>query len=305
MPKTEGECFQPEAWTGDAQSMRLETVAPKRFDRGLRQDVFVGRRTIGALAMSAALAVAGCTGDSASLLTPSIGTATSSDAKDASPYGVTTASAKTPFNPFAPEGSSSEPRREVIANPTLADVLKQGPLPEYSLGQPNAPVVMVMYMSLTCPHCRRFMAETFPVLRKEYVDAGKVRLIVREFPIGKTSGNATIALRCAPMDKYLTLYRKFMEQQSAWVSQEVRPEAIMKVASQVGVTRAQYDACVKNQPMIEGLKWVKERGRDLGVIGTPNFFIGNRLYKSVLTMPEIRAILDPMLAGRRSADSAG
>jgi protein-disulfide isomerase len=78
----------------------------------------------------------------------------------------------------------------------------------------------------------------------------------------------------------------------------VRPEAILKVASQVGVTRAQYDACVKNQPMIDGLKQVKERGRDLGVIGTPNFFIGNRLYKSVLTMPEIRAILDPMLAGR-------
>jgi protein-disulfide isomerase len=266
------------------------------------------RRALMAVGISLALAVSGCGGDGAVLLTsPAMtGVATSStpDAPDSSPYGNTTAP-KAPFNPFAPEGTISTPRREVIANPTLADVLKQGPLPEYSLGRPDAPVVMVMYMSLTCPHCRRFMAETFPALRREYVDSGKVRYIIREFPIGKSSGNATIALRCAPMDKYLTLYRKFLEQQSAWVSQEVRPEAIMKVASQVGVTRAQYDACIKNQPMIDGLKQVKERGRDLGVIGTPNFFIGNRLYKSVLTMPEIRAILDPMLAGRGRAEKAG
>ena len=246
--------------------------------------------------------LSGCAGDSAALLTaPSSAAATASaatpDSSDTSPYGVTT-TPRAPFNPFAPDGSTDRPLLEVIANPTLADVLKQGPLPEFSLGRPDAPVVMVKYMSLTCPHCRRFMAETFPVLQREYIDTGKVRLIIREFPIGKTSGNATIALRCAPMDKYLTLYRKFLEQQSAWVSQEVRPEAIMKVASQVGVTPAQYDACVKNQPMIDGLRQVKERGRNLGVIGTPNFFIGNRLYKSVLTMPEIRAILDPMLAGK-------
>jgi protein-disulfide isomerase len=160
---------------------------------------------------------------------------------------------------------------------------------------------MVKYMSLTCPHCRRFMAETFPTLKREYIDTGKVRFVIREFPIGKTSGNATIALRCAPMSQYLTLYRKFLEQQSAWVSQEVRPEAVLKVAAQVGMTREQYDTCIKNQPMIEGLKWVKERGRELGVIGTPNFFIGNRLVKSVLGMPEIRAIIDPMLAGRGEA----
>ncbi|MGE0764877.1 MAG: DsbA family protein [Hyphomicrobiaceae bacterium] len=267
------------------------------------------RGALALLGLTLALGAGGCAGGDGAVLLGSPGATSTSadatpDAADSSPYGTATAQ-KAPFNPFAPEGTSLTPRREVIANPTFADVMKQGPLPEFSLGRADAPVVMVKYMSLTCPHCRRFMAETFPVLRREYIDTGKVRLVIREFPIGKTSGNATIALRCAPMDKYLALYRKFLEQQSAWVSQEVRPEAIMKVASQVGVTRAQYDACIKNQPMIDGLKWVKERGRDLGVIGTPNFFIGNRLYKSVLTMNEIRGILDPMLAGRGGADRAG
>ncbi|MBS0244205.1 MAG: thioredoxin domain-containing protein, partial [Proteobacteria bacterium] len=158
---------------------------------------------------------------------------------------------------------------------------------------------------LTCPHCKRFMAETFPEFKREYIDTGKVRLVIREFPIGKSSGNATIALRCAPMSQYLVLYRKFLEQQASWVSQEVRPEAILKVASQVGLTGDQYSACLQNQGMIDGLKQVKERGRQLGVIGTPNFFIGNKLVKSVLTMAEIRAIVDPMLAGQGAQAKAG
>ena len=245
----------------------------------------------------------GCAGEGSALLSPSAAGAggATTDQADSGPYDASSAARPAPFNPFAPEGTTDRPLREVIANPTLADVLKAGALPEFSLGREDAPVVMVKYMSLTCPHCRRFMAETFPTLKREYIDTGKVRLVIREFPIGKTSGNATIALRCAPMGQYLTLYRKFLEQQSAWVSQEVRPDAILRVAAQVGMTRDEYDACVKNRSMIDNLKWVKDRGRELGVIGTPNFFIGNRLVKSVLGMPEIRAIVDPMLAGRGEA----
>ena len=102
-------------------------------------------------------------------------------------------------------------------------------------------------------------------------------------------GAATIALRCADPRKYLELYGKFLEQQPSWVSQEVRLDPIFKVASQVGMTRGQFDACRENQSMIDGLKWVKERGRQLGVVGTPNFFIEGTLVKKVLTMGSIMA----------------
>ena len=126
-----------------------------------------------------------------------------------------------------------------MQNPSRAEIMKAGALPEFSIGRADAPVTIIKYMSLTCPYCRRFQAETFPVLKRDYIDKGHVRLVLREFPIGKSSGNATIALRCAPMDKYLPLYEKFLAQQSAWVSQEVRPDAIFKVAQQVGMTREQ------------------------------------------------------------------
>ncbi|CAA2142622.1 DsbA family protein [Hyphomicrobium sp. ghe19] len=177
--------------------------------------------------------------------------------------------------------------REVIQNPTVADIMAPSPLPEMSWGRPDAPVTIVQYASLTCPHCRNFHEKTYPELKRRLIDTGKVRYILREFPIGKTSGNATIVLRCAPPDKYLELYGKFMEQQSSWVSQEVRLDPIYAVARQVGMTRPQFDACLQNQGMIENLKWVKDRGRKLGIVGTPNFFIGTKLIKKELTLAEI------------------
>ncbi len=194
--------------------------------------------------------------------------------------------------------------REIIAKPTIADIMAPSPLPEMSFGSTTAPVTIIQYASMTCPHCRRFHADTFPEFKRTYIDTGKVRYILREFPIGKASGMATIALRCAAPDKYLTLYGKFMEQQPNWVAQEVKLDAIFTVAQQVGMTRPEFDACAKNHSMIENLKWVKERGRKLGIIGTPNFFVGDKLVKSVLTMDEIRALVEPQLSGSAATAAA-
>src|SRR5262245_63637947 len=156
-----------------------------------------------------------------------------------------------------------------------------------ALGRRDAPVTIVQYASMTCPYCRRFHAESFPALKREYIDTGKVRYVLRaEFPIGRQSGMATIALRCAPADQYFVLYEKLMAQQASWVSQEVRPEPILQVAAQVGMTRAQFDSCRENRAMIEQLNWIKERGRTLGVIGTPNFFMQGKLVMQVIGWKE-------------------
>lgn len=198
-------------------------------------------------------------------------------------------------NPFGDPTERAQGGREVIEQPTLADIFAPSPLPEMSWGDSKAPVTIVQYASLTCPHCRAFHKTTFPELKRTYIDTGKVRFVLREFPIGKTSGMATIALRCAPPEKYLDLYGRYMDQQSKWVSQEVRLDPIFEVAQQVGMTRSQFDACRQNQGMIENLKWVKERGRKLGIIGTPNFFVGDKLIKRELSMADIRELVEPQL----------
>lgn len=247
--------------------------------------------------VAAAVILSGCAGDT-SLLSAENTATTSAVALGGGP--VTTDHAK--FDPFSEDRVQAVGGREVIKNPSIAEIMKTGDLPEMSLGRADAPVTIVQYASMTCPHCRRFQTESFPALKREYIDTGKVRYVLRaEFPIGKQSGLATIALRCAPPEKYFALYEKLMVQQASWVSQEVRPDPIFKVAQQVGMTRAQFDSCRENRAMINSLNWVKERGRTLGIIGTPNFFIQGKLVKSAIGIKEIREMVDPILAGRVAA----
>ncbi len=273
----------------------------------MRVSLAVGVRSFVCLAALAVTLVllAACAGDPPSLPNaPAAGVSAEQIARGAAfPDPTTGPNADTGgFNPFANEIDSARGGREVIPNPTPADVAMTGTLPEMSLGRDDAPVTIIKYASLTCPHCRAFHQNVFPVLKREYIDTGRVRFVLREFPIGRTSGTATIALRCADPAKYFELYGKYLEQQNSWVSQEVRLEPIFAVAQQVGITRAQFDACLQNQGMIDGLKWVKERGRKLGVIGTPNFFVGAKLIKSTLTMDEIRSLVDPLIV---SANKVG
>lgn len=239
------------------------------------------------VALAAVLTIAGC---SASPSLQNAGVLSTSSASS-------TSAASKPFDPFGQNDlDSSFGRREVIENPTIAQVMEPGPLPEMSTGRADAPVTIIKYASLTCPFCRKFQQETFPVLKREYIDTGKVRYILREFPIGFQSGAATIALRCAPADRYFDLYDKFMRQQRQWVSQTVRREPIFKVARQVGVTRAQFDACYADKSLSEKLNAIKERGRKLGIIGTPNFFIDGKLYKRRLATSDIHSLVAKALA---------
>ena len=231
--------------------------------------------------------LAGC-GSTLPSLSPMATASVSTDSNNLGAYPTTGSETSEGMpTPFGDSSATAVSGRQVIENPTIADIMAPSPLPEMSWGQPNAPVTIVQYMSLTCPHCRNFHLTVYPEFKRRFIDTGRVRYVLREFPIGKSSGNATIALRCAPPDKYLELYGKFMEQQASWVSQEVRLDAIYAVAKQVGMTRPQFDACLQNQDMIQKLKWVKDRGRKLGIIGTPNFFIGTKLVKKELTIAEI------------------
>jgi protein-disulfide isomerase len=191
-----------------------------------------------------------------------------------------------------------------IDNPTLADLMAPGPLPERMLGKPDAPVTLIFYSSLTCPFCRAFEEKGLPEIKRLYIDKGQVRLVLREFPIGKTAGVAAIANRCIKESRYFALHRRFLVEQASWVSQEVRRDAIFEVAKKEGLTRAEFDNCLQNQAMIDGLKWVKERGRRLGVVGTPGFFVDETRLRTNPSLDDMKRAIEVALARRGATAKA-
>jgi len=264
-----------------------------------------------AAAMALSLLAAGCSGVGPGL---SLGgtSATASPKVEASaalslsPEEVAQSGPAAAFNPFTDVTGVQAGGREVIAQPTMADILAPaGGLPEISIGRADAPVTIVQYASLTCPHCKRFQSEVYPAFKRDYIDTGKVRYILRDFPIGRQSGQGSVAIRCVPADKYMTLYDKFLDQQPVWVSQEVRHDPIYTVAAQVGLTRAAFDACRNDAVLVEGLKAIKDRGRKLGIIGTPNFFVQDKLIKKAVDLPELSGLIEAALRSNSAAAAVG
>jgi len=178
----------------------------------------------------------------------------------------------------------------------MAKLMQAGPLGEKTMGKPDAPVVIVEYASLNCPICSAFHRQVFPLLKKTYIDTGKVFLIYREFPIGRSAATAALAARCAPEQHFFRLQEKFLATQAQWVAQEVKHDAIYNVVKDTGMSRAAFDSCIANQEVNNGLIWVKQRGRELGVSGTPYFFINGEPRRGAVSFDELKAIIDPLLA---------
>jgi len=178
------------------------------------------------------------------------------------------------------------------AGPTLAMLKQPGPLGDRAMGDPNAPVTVIEYASLTCPYCRRFHADVFPRFKRNFIDTGKVYFIYREFPIGRSAGTAAIAARCVPEKYYFAANWKLLAQQRQWVSQEVRYDAIYKVVQEFGLDRAAFDSCMENQTIIDGLNQVKERGRDLGVSATPTVFVNTEMRRGGISYEDLVELIN-------------
>src|SRR5262245_21089582 len=126
--------------------------------------------------------------------------------------------------------------------PASAELMAPGPLPEMSLGDPKAPVTIIEYASMSCPHCAAFHESTYPDLKKKYIDTGKVRFIFREFPLDQLAAAAFMLARCGDKDRYFGMIEILFAQQRDWVVQ--RPlQPLMGIAKQAGLSEQQFNEC--------------------------------------------------------------
>jgi protein-disulfide isomerase len=177
----------------------------------------------------------------------------------------------------------------------VAELHKAGPLGDKVLGSEDAPVTIVEYASVTCGACAAFHTQTYPTLKSKYIDTGKVRLIMREFPTAPAPvaiGGFMLA-RCAN-DKYFALLEALFEQQRSWAQDPYN--GFLRIARQAGFTQESFDACLQDSKVAEQIQQVAQRGHEeFKVDSTPTFFINGKKYVGVLSVAELEKILEPLL----------
>jgi protein-disulfide isomerase len=150
-------------------------------------------------------------------------------------------------------------------------------LPETTLGDPNAPVTILEYSSLTCPHCAAFHRDTLPKLKESYIDTGKVRFVYRDFPLGRLALAAAVVGRCVDPARHFAFIDMLYRDQDAW-SQSREPLAELKVRAQLaGMSDAQFEACLDNKPLIQAVQQRAEEGQQqYGIESTPSFIVNGK-----------------------------
>lgn len=179
--------------------------------------------------------------------------------------------------------------------PSTAELMETGVLPDQILGKEDAPVTVIEYASMTCGHCAMFHTNTYPEFKKRYVDTGKAKYILREFPLDPLAAGAFMLARCAGKDRYFPLVETLFQQQRNWVVQKPI-EPLFAIAKQAGFTQQSFDACLQDQKMLDAIEWVRARGADkFKVNSTPTFFINGKIFKGALSIEDMAKAIDPLL----------
>ena len=167
-----------------------------------------------------------------------------------------------------------------------------GPLGEKTLGDPNAPNVIIEYASLTCTHCQTFHAQTYGAMKEKYIDTGKALFILREFPLDLLATSAVMLARCAPEDRFFPIIDLLFEQQRNWAFVSDPAPALQNLLKQAGTSQEDFNSCLTNQEILDGVNWVKNRGSTEFAVGsTPTFFINGERWPGVILLDQLEEIL--------------
>ena len=170
-------------------------------------------------------------------------------------------------------------------------------LPDMALGPADAPVTIIEYASLTCPHCAYFNKEVFPRIKSAFVDTGKIRYVFREFPRDiKDAAGAMLARSIAKDDcgKYFAIIDILFRQQDALL--EKTTETLTRVGKQAGLSQQAVETCLKDQALLDKLTVSRKFAVEvLKIPGTPTFFLNGAMIEGVPSFEEFEKKIEPLL----------
>lgn len=188
----------------------------------------------------------------------------------------------TPATPTAPSG------------PPSADLSE-----EPSLGDPNAPVTIEVFSDFQCPYCARFALETFPLIRENYIDSGQVRFVFRDFPLPghEQADEASLAANCAgEQGQFWAMHDTLFEKQGEWSGNPQAVSLFQSYAQSLGLDTSAFSTCADSGKYYSEIENDLREGIDMGVTGTPTFFLNGQPLVGAYPFSEFQRIIEEKLA---------
>ena len=193
--------------------------------------------------------------------------------------------------PVTPAATASGASAEDIAK---AKAISAG---DFTLGKADAPVTVIEYASLTCPHCADFHVNVLPQIKAAYIDTGKVRMAFRDFPLDQAALAASQVARCAGPDRHFAMIDLFFKRQPSWAGAADPVAAMGKLAALAGMGEADVKACLANDATEKAVleqRLLSEKVFDINA--TPSFIINGTKHSGGMTFDAFKAVVDPLIA---------
>jgi len=173
-------------------------------------------------------------------------------------------------------------------------------LSEKVMGRADAPVTIIEYSSLACPHCAAFHAETLPKIKKAYIDTGKVRLVYRDMPFGTPALAAAMLARCGGTDRYFGFIEVLFRSQPKW-SRSTNPlDELTRVARFGGMSKNDVDQCLQTQDLLNAIRdRAEEAQRNFDITGTPTFLIEGSKIGGNAPYEDFKKVIEDALSKKR------
>ena len=210
---------------------------------------------------------------------------------------------------FAPKQNKQDPVNAEVNKEaaTIAKMRKNSDLTkvlprDFVLGDAKAPVTMIEYASLSCPHCASFSRESFKRIKSEYVDSGKVKFVFRSFPLNQPALVAAMVTKCQAdaaenkVEKYYSTLKILFKTQDSWAFDQEFLAKLSSIAGLNSMSGEDFKKCVDDQALQEQmLKNRMEASQSLQLRSTPTFFVNGEISEGYVDYVTLKKLIDKKL----------
>jgi protein-disulfide isomerase len=167
------------------------------------------------------------------------------------------------------------------------------------MGAPGAKVWMIIASDFQCPYCKMWHDQTYEALRKDYVDAGRVRMAYVNYPLSmheQAKPAAEAAMCASAQKKFWEYHTALFQSQDSWTKAGDQSAKFDSLATALGLDAARFRACRQSHVMRAVVEADQDRMQRSGVASTPTFFIGNQRVEGAQPLPVFRQAMDSALA---------